>query len=122
MLRGMFSFAKLYAIFSGHVYDVLYFDRYIYLKSFPPYPAYICTVSTTYLETKIMWASIYIGFWIYIIARDVRGRTNPTCVQLRIPSTYVCLSLEGSIGALVLTLEDSIISPVFDSLFLFKVC
>ena len=38
--------------FKGQVIDVLYCDRYVYLKCFPPYPAFDWTGTTNNLATK----------------------------------------------------------------------
>ena len=65
-------------------------------------------------------------YWVlYIVARGVRERVNSTCSQLRIPSMCmpfggggIFLSPEGSGVAEILTLEDAIITPLFNSVFL----
>ena len=61
MLRWMFSFAKSYAIVQGQIFDVLSFNGYIYLKTFPLYPAFDWTVSNNDLATTIMYVCIFIG-------------------------------------------------------------
>ena len=49
----MLNFSKSDAIVKGHVDDVYSFDIYVYVKKFP-HEAYGLTVSTNYLETKII--------------------------------------------------------------------
>ena len=41
-------------------------------------------------------------YWVlHIVGRDVRGRTNYTCIKIRILYTFVLFSPEGYSSALV---------------------
>ena len=57
-----------------------------------------------------------------IVGRDVRGHTNSTWVQLRIPYICVNLSPAGYSGTLVLALEEARVLPAFNSVLLLKFC
>ena len=66
-------------------------------------------------------------YWVFnIVGRDVRGRTNYTCIKFRSPSTCITffeglcvrLSTSGSSVDTLGTLEDAGITCVFNFLFL----
>ena len=62
---------------------------------------------------------------MHIVRRDVRGCTNSTCVQIRIPSTCiiffgglsVCISPQASSVDLIGTFKDARIMHEFNSVF-----
>ena len=63
-------------------------------------------------------------FWVLqiFVGRDVGRRRDSTCVHLHIMYTCVRLSQDCTNGAFVGTLEGAIIPPVFNYIFLLKVC
>ena len=65
-------------------------------------------------------------YWLlHIVGRDVRGRTNYSCVQLSnilFEVLFVRVSPAGSSVSVLVRLEDARIQHVFNSVFLLIYC
>ena len=87
---------------------------------FIPIPSFQIThINTTMHVCTVFTFSIVV--YLHVVGREIRGLTNSTCGQLRIPFTLVCVSLSGSSGVLVWTSKDARIPPALSLIFILKV-